>query len=315
MSMGKWKRRALITVLAPLPRDRAKTLYHWVEGRRVAKQLRHADVVFASLPKSGRTWLRVMLWHFYRQRYGVREDSPKRLEKMGRRLDGLPIMLFTHDNHLRHYLKQADPAARYQGKKVVLMIRDPRDGAVSMYYQWRYRTAPSKKHFSKHGNRKYSLVDFILGSPQMQGILFRRINVLNRWGKAIPRMNDILVVRYEDLRQDPEVGLARVLQFIGSPAEDHEIKEAVAFASFEKMQEREAAAGRDAPSRLRPGNPSRTKSFKSRRGKVGGYRDYFDEETLSKMDSIVESQLDPMFGYVGTDDHFEKVQKITVLDG
>jgi hypothetical protein len=32
---------------------------------------------------------------------------------------------------------------------------------------------------------------------------------------------------------------------------------------------------------------------------VGGYRDYFDEQTLATMDHMIEERLSPSFGYTG----------------
>ena len=32
----------------------------------------------------------------------------------------------------------------YAGKKVVLLVRNPADVAVSQYYQWKYRMKPNK---------------------------------------------------------------------------------------------------------------------------------------------------------------------------
>jgi hypothetical protein len=34
-----------------------------------------------------------------------------------------------------------------------------------------------------------------------------------------------------------------------------------------------------------------------RRGKVGGYRDYFTPEEVTVVDAMVEGALDPVFGY------------------
>jgi alcohol sulfotransferase len=42
------------------------------------------------------------------------------------------------------------------------------------------------------------------------------------------------------------------------------------------------------------GNPD---SYKVRRAKVGGYRDYFDDDQLAQIDTMVQASLSPVFGY------------------
>jgi hypothetical protein len=38
-----------------------------------------------------------------------------------------------------------------------------------------------------------------------------------------------------------------------------------------------------------------------RRAKVGGYRGYFDDEQVARIDEHVRSKLSPVFGYSGID--------------
>ena len=40
-------------------------------------------------------------------------------------------------------------------------------------------------------------------------------------------------------------------------------------------------------------------TFKVRRGKVGGFRDYFEPEQVEKMERMVRERLWPGFGYSG----------------
>ena len=49
--------------------------------------------------------------------------------------------------------------------------------------------------------------------------------------------------------------------------------------------------------RMTPGDKKNPQSFKVRRAKVGGYRDYFEEEEAANVDALVKSRLDPSFGY------------------
>jgi hypothetical protein len=50
---------------------------------------------------------------------------------------------------------------------------------------------------------------------------------------------------------------------------------------------------------MKPGNPDNADSFKVRRAKVGGYRDYLSDEEVAQVDAYVEQRLRPDFGYTG----------------
>jgi hypothetical protein len=46
-----------------------------------------------------------------------------------------------------------------------------------------------------------------------------------------------------------------------------------------------------------PKDRSNPNSYKVRRGKVAGYRDDFDAVQLAAIDRLVETTLDPLYGY------------------
>lgn len=75
------------------------------------------------------------------------------------------------------------------------------------------------------------------------------------------------------------------------------------YARFDNMRRLEeelqvSASGR----RLVPGKRGKSDSYKVRRAKVGGWRDYFDEEQVAALDARVQSGLRPGFGYGPSDD-------------
>ena len=85
---------------------------------------------------------------------------------------------------------------------------------------------------------------------------------------------------------------------MGTPGTADEVREAVAFASFENMRKMEAnSTFWLSGGRMRPRDRQNPQSFKTRRGKVGGYRDYFDDGEIAEIDRLVEEQLAPVFGY------------------
>ena len=94
----------------------------------------------------------------------------------------------------------------------------------------------------------------------------------------------------------------RALRFLGADPEPAEVEDAVEYARFDNMRRLEdqsliAASGR----RLVPGERGRNDSYKVRRAKVGGWRDYFDAAQIAELDARVESGLRPGFGYNSED--------------
>jgi hypothetical protein len=88
-----------------------------------------------------------------------------------------------------------------------------------------------------------------------------------------------------------------VLAFIGTPGRSDEIREAVNFASLEnirKLEERQLFWLRDI--RLAPKDRSNLDTYKVRRGKVAGYRDYFNDDQLAQIERLVREQLSPFYG-------------------
>ena len=107
-----------------------------------------------------------------------------------------------------------------------------------------------------------------------------------------------MVLRYEDMRADPETALRRALAFLGTPGTDQQIREAAAYASYDNMKKLEQKqVFRSSGTRLAPGDQANPQSYKVRRAKVGGWRDYFDDEQVAAIDAMLASRPSPPFGY------------------
>jgi Sulfotransferase domain len=285
-----------------LPVERKIAVERRWRGREQLAKLRRADCVIVSFGKSGRTWLRVLLSRFYQIRHGLSERALIGFDNLHRKNRTIPKIFFTHDNYLKDYTGNADSKADYYGKKIVLMVRHPADVAVSQYHQWRHRMRPGKKAlnaYPDHGE-EVPVFDFV---ARREAGLRKVVDFMNGWAEEMPRLESVLVVRYEDMRARPEATLGEILAFIGTPGSEPQVREAVAFASFENMRRLEQkrtfwlSGGRMVPKDR--GNPE---SFKVRRGKVGGYRDYFTDQQLTEIESFIRDHLSPAFGYSDVSD-------------
>jgi hypothetical protein len=94
--------------------------------------------------------------------------------------------------------------------------------------------------------------------------------------------------------------LAEVLEFTGTPTLHEQVAGAVEFAAYDnmkKMEENQSFSSWRYGWRMKPGDKDNPDSFKVRRGKVGGYRDYFSDAQLETLDAMVDRDLLPQIGY------------------
>lgn len=267
------------------------------DRRRLAKrlpQLEAADVVFASHAKSGRTWLRVMMsqvWHLTR---GTPERALLEFDNFHRLDAAIPSVFFTSDYNEPERLRAKLPAIVAR-KRLMLMIRDPRDVAVSYYFHHSKRSHPRVR--ARLGLPadlgKLDIAEFVMSDA---GGLPSVIDFTNRWMASFHSHPDACLIRYEDLRSNPVGELDRVMRFLGEAASPEQIQAAVEFASFERLKEKERTRFFESE-RLHARDSDDPDSFKVRRGKVGGYRDYFPPEIVAGMDGMVATRLDAGAGY------------------
>jgi len=92
--------------------------------------------------------------------------------------------------------------------------------------------------------------------------------------------------------------LRSLLDFMQVDATDAQVNGAVDYSSYENMKKMESAQQfRMAGGRMMPRDKDNPDSYKVRRAKVGGYRDYFTDEEVAAIDRRLADTLDPMFNY------------------
>jgi len=216
--------------------------------------------VFVSYPKSGRTWLRVILAEIGVAAEFTHLDAGVRKTEWGKRYDQLDL-------------------PKVEGR-LVFLHRDPRDTVVSFFHEMTKRQQPPlarRLRFAVQGKLPpKNLADFVR-SPRFG------IEKIIRFNIACRENLNTHVVSYEELRANPVDELAKIFPMI----QKSDIRKAVHNNTFEKMQKREGS-GYYKTNKLRPSNPEEPDSFKVRRGKVGGWRDEMDKETQEYSNRVIE---------------------------
>jgi hypothetical protein len=214
------------------------------------------DVFIVSYPKSGNTWVRFLVGNYLTGNDCTFENCHR----------------ITPDLHMNpeycseverpRFIKSHAPY-RSQYPKVVYVVRDGRDVAVSYYH---------------HCIRKGQIESDTSFPAFLKMFNEGEADEFGRWGQHvtswIERGNQFLVVKYEDLQQDAESELRRVLEFAGVAVREEPLTEAVEASSFENMKETEEKE-RHRIERLKEDAP--TKRF-MRKGKTGEWRTYFNSE-------------------------------------
>ena len=261
-------------------------------------KLQRADIVVVSFGKSGRTWLRVMISHLFRVMYKLPENAILGFDNFHNLNRAVPKTFFTHDNYIKDFTGDSRSKIPFYDKRVILLARDPRDVAVSQYFQWKFRVKPTKVAINNYPPRgtDISLFDFVMGDNggSMQAVT----NYLNLWAAEASKVEHFHLLRYEDLRTHPHEQLRALLDFMQVDATDAHVAAAVEYSSYENMKKMEGKQQfRLAGGRMMPRDKDNPDSYKVRRAKVGGYRDYFTDEEVAAIDARLADTLDPLFSY------------------
>lgn len=184
------------------------------------------DVWLVSYPKSGNTWTRFLIANLVA---GDKVVDWSNIERI------VPDFYINRDPLLKdlprpRYFKSHE-GYRPEYRRVVFIVRDPRDVALSYY------------HFVRKTN--VLPVDATL-NDFMARFIDGKIDPYGSWGENVGSWlgarggsNDFLVVRYEDLQKDTQTELARIAQMLGLPVDARLLRQAVENSRADRMRKLE----------------------------------------------------------------------------
>ena len=161
------------------------------------------------------------------------------------------------------------PPAATRG--ALYLIRNPLDVAVSFAHHGGWDQDTTIGHMNDPG---FSFAG-VRGQLSLQ--LRQRLSTwsghVRSWTEAPPFPVEVL--RYEDMKRDPQAALGRAARFAGLEASEEQIARAVRFSEFEVLREQEAAHG------FAERSP-RAKSF-FRRGEAGAWKGRLSPEQIARL--------------------------------
>jgi hypothetical protein len=227
----------------------------WLRHRGIDRN----DVMVASYPRSGNTWLRFQLTRILTGESAGFDNVNSVIAELGIHKDarfllpGQGRLIKTHELYRSTY------------PRAVYLIRDVRDVILSQY------SRENELGLAWWTDFDGWILDFLKGS----------INGFGAWQNHIPNWLDsplakdgrLLVVRFEEMRRNTQPTLERILDFLGLQVAPEAIAEAIADNTVERMRDREEKAQTLHKSKNEVGRFVR-------KGAVMGWRDKLTEKQL-----------------------------------
>lgn len=263
-----------------------------------------ANFLIIGHPKSGNTWLKVMISRLYQLRYNLPESKLINTDEFARKIPEIPRLAatngyYSYEGEVGKLLACGAPDNPLRHKPVLFLARNPIDIAVSWYLQFTRRQSRAKQelinHFVQHpiDRRTVQLWDFVrhsdIGLPSL-------IEYQNTWARNVRELERGMLVKYEDLRAQPVATLHSITQLMGENFSEDEVRAAVEWGSFDNLQKLETS-GTFSQGGMKLVDAKDPTTFKVRRGKVGGYRDDFNDEQVAELEALVRDNILPELGY------------------
>ena len=237
------------------------------------------ELLLAGYPKSGNTWCGYILCHLLGAKYVDlhKPHEPPTADPRVRQLTGwqnsipcqLPIFAKTHS-------LPTDPKMLEDYPRRALIVRDPRDVAVSAYHYYQNLRHQQRTHSpARQYNRCGAYVRF------KRNLL----TVAREWPehtRAWLDVDGIVVIRYEDLLTDTVDSISRLAEMLKIKVDLPAVEESVSHFTFESL-----SGGRIS-------GQAQNNSF-FRKGVSGDYRNYFGPIDHCLFAGLVPSDLRKRF--------------------
>ena len=110
-------------------------------------------------------------------------------------------------------------------------------------------------------------------------------------------MPGVLFVKYEDMHSRPLETLRAITSHIGlANLDEAHLQTAVDYCEFEKMRRYEET-NKFKNKRLYNDQPSDPEAFKTRKGVIGGYREYLSEATVERINAYLADNLSDQLSF------------------
>lgn len=231
------------------------------------------DIMLVAYPKCGFNWMVGVVRQIITEASGVAEEfrGPPLMEFFGpdimKDVDKAPSPRFLGT----HMHPDNIPAAFYENKtKMLVIFRNPKDTLVSYYHFCNNNPVlPSLKSWDSFFN------DFMSGDVAW-GSYFEHALA---WEKKMDDPN-VMVVTYEDLKQNLSEGVNQISTFFGFSLTDEQVEKISQGSTFNAMKQKSANSH---------GNMG---NVIFRKGLVGDWKNHFSPQQSQEMDEAFKKHLE-----------------------
>ena len=298
-------KKALILIpTQPLPANTRVALRRKHLAELELAKAHRANFLIIGHPKSGNTWLKVMISRLYQIRYDLPESKLINTDEFARKIPEIPRLAatngyYSYEGEVGKLLATGAADNPLRHKPVLFLARNPIDIAVSWYHQFTKRQSRAKQelinHFIEHpvDRRTVQMWEFVrhsdIGLPSL-------IEYQNTWARNVQELEHGMLAKYEQLRTEPVPTLHKITRLMGEDFSEEEVRVAVEWGSFDNLQKLETS-GTFSQGGMKLVNANDPSTFKVRRGKVGGYKDDFDAHQVEELEALVRDNILPELGY------------------
>ncbi|KAF7836240.1 cytosolic sulfotransferase 15-like [Senna tora] len=269
-------------------------------------QAKHDDIIIASLPKAGTTWLKALAFATAkRHRFIPSQNDHPLLNSNSHTLVPFFELTIYSDNNPNYVDPSTLPEPRIFGThipfpslsnsihnsncKIIYICRNPFDTFISFWHfsnnmilsqsSQSLPTLTLEEAFERYSEGKHPFGPFWS-------------NILGYWKASQDKPSKVLFLKYEELKADTKFELKRMAQFLDCPFTQEEesggiIDSIIELCSFGKMKELEVNKSGKIPDRRIIEN----KHF-FRKGEIGDWINYFSPEMTEKLSKVIEEKFD-----------------------
>ncbi|PIA27348.1 hypothetical protein AQUCO_07900002v1 [Aquilegia coerulea] len=234
-------------------------------------EARDDDIIIATLPKTGTTWLKSLIPYIVEgSKYEDDDDDPFLKDSPQFVVKTLEINVFRGNQNPDLSMQDC----------LLSLARNPKDVFVS---SWHFMNKVMRPMESPYPIEK--AFESFCNGVQIFGPYFD--HVLKYWNESLKVREKILFLKYEEMKRNPKGEVEKLASFIGRPfANNVEIENVLQKSSFERLKNLDV----NKTGFVRHGGPPNSSFF--RLGTIGDWKNYFTPDMQERLDHIATLKLE-----------------------
>ncbi|CAH8341946.1 unnamed protein product [Eruca vesicaria subsp. sativa] len=257
-------------------------------------QPQDTDIILASFPKSGTTWLKALTVALLER--SKHEDDPLNHPLLSNNPHALVPLLESSTPDLTKFLPSSSTrlfsthmpfhtvkeGLKGYPCKIVFICRNAKDELISRwYFRCKYENVEVTRSILE------SMCESLCRGSTFYGPIWD--HVLSYWRGSLKDPSHVLFMKYEEIKEEPYAQLKRLAEFIGCPFTEEEeesgtVNKIVELCSLRSLSDLEAN---------KTGKTLNGVDYKFffRKGEVGDWKNHLTPEMKSRIDMIIEEKL------------------------